>query len=159
MGGRLFRDRVGCMAGNKDKFGVVSQGDQTANREFFVGWLALPPNRREPRTQEALAEALGVSSQTLRNWKRDPRIVGKVKGKIQGVLAVNDLSQIVESLKEQAFDSSNPRSVQASKVLIELMERGEQKQAEVPLSDKSNDELKELVAGLYDELDERADSA
>ena len=135
------------------------RGPLTVERDQYVEWLSLPPNRREPASQAKMAEALGVTEQTLRNWKRDPRITAKVKGKIQSVIALNDLSQIVDTLKEQAFDPDNPRSVQASKVLIELMREGEATSVDVPLSDKTNDELKELVADLYDEFDERADTA
>lgn len=124
-------------------------------REQYIEWLAIPPNRREPASQEKMAKALGVTSDTLRNWKRDPRIISKVKGRIQGVIALNDLASIVETLKEQAFDASNPRSVQAAKVLIEMMEKGESRQADVPLTEMSNEELRKLAAELHDAVDER----
>jgi hypothetical protein len=133
--------------------------DLSAAREFYVEWLALPPNRREPASQAKVAVELGVTEQTLRNWKRDPRIIEKVRGKINSVLALNDLSQIVDSLKEQAFDPDNPRSVQAAKVLIGLMETSEQRQIEVPLSEMSMNDLRQLTSDMYDEFDERAETA
>jgi hypothetical protein len=135
-----------------------SEPDSGAHNEQFIEWLAIPPGRRDPATFQLMADALGVTVRTLHNWKNDPRIKSKVKGRINTVLTVDSLAEIVDTLKEQAFDAANPRSVQASKLLIDMMQRGEDDAVEVPLSDKSLDELKDLVAGLYDELDEREDA-
>jgi len=40
----------------------------------FAEWLATPIIERQPKTQSALAELLGVSQQTLCNWKNDPEV-------------------------------------------------------------------------------------
>ncbi len=132
-----------------------ARGPMLEQKQRYIDWLSLPPNRREPSSQAKMAKELDVSEQTLRAWKRDPRIIAKVKGKIQSVIALNDLAEIVDTLKEQAFDAQNPRSVQAAKVLLDLMEQGQNQGVETPLSEMSLDELKQLTSGLYDELDER----
>ncbi|UOF82183.1 DNA-packaging protein [Caudoviricetes sp.] len=41
----------------------------------FAVWLAQPTALRDPKTQEELAEVLGVSRQSLWRWARDPRVL------------------------------------------------------------------------------------
>jgi len=130
-----------------------------ALRDEFIEWLSVPPARRQPKSQEKMAKHLGVVPSTLTVWKRDPRIINAVKGKIRNEIAVADLPDIVDSLKEQAFNPDNARSVQAAKLLIELMKEGENDAASVPLGDMSNEELREMAAKLHDEFDERIESA
>ena len=40
----------------------------------FAEWLATPATERQPKTQSALAEQLGVVEATLCNWKRIPEV-------------------------------------------------------------------------------------
>ena len=63
---------------------------------------------------------------------------------------------IVDSLYVQATDPQNTRSVQASKLLLEVMWRSvDEASTASDLSLMSVKELKQLAAGLYDELDDR----
>lgn len=38
----------------------------------FARWFALPSHEREPETQKEFAEAIGVSQDTLTDWKKRP---------------------------------------------------------------------------------------
>ena len=40
----------------------------------FAEWLATPSIERQPKTQTALAEQLGVTEVTLSNWKHNPEL-------------------------------------------------------------------------------------
>lgn len=44
----------------------------TPDQLKFQAWLALPSAARNPKTQQALAKALGVHETTLPDWKRMP---------------------------------------------------------------------------------------
>lgn len=127
----------------------------TAEKEQFIEWLATPKHLREPSTMKGMAEALGVHLQTLYNWRRDPRVVEAVRGKLQSVLSISELPDIIESLLAQAKDPENTRSVQASKLLVDMMEKAELKTAATPLADMSNEEIRLLAAELHDEVDDR----
>ncbi len=127
----------------------------TVERDLFVEWLSMPPSERKPSTQKDLAGELGVTAQTLLNWKRDPRIVAKVRTKIHSVLALNDLSGIVESMKTIALNPEHRSSVSAAKLLIDLMARADDTLIEVPLADMSLSDLRGMVAELYDVIDEK----
>ena len=103
-----------------------------------------------------MAEALDVTPQTLRAWKRDPRTIEQVRGKIQGQLTISELPDILESLLIQAKDPLNTRSVQAARLLVDMMEKAEAKQTHnVEFADMTNEQLRALAAGLHDEVDER----
>lgn len=41
----------------------------------LLEWLLTPPSDREPATKTALADELGVTARTLRNWESDARFV------------------------------------------------------------------------------------
>jgi len=148
--------------GPKSIGGVGSREDvdlslKSAEKAAFVDWLSLPPSEREPSSIPKFGQAVGVSRKTLYNWRRDPRVIAAVKGKITGAIAIRDLPQIVDTLKEIAFDPQNPRAVQAAKELIALMERGEKATDSIPLADLTDAEMRELASNFYDEMDKRID--
>ncbi len=130
----------------------------SVERDVFVEWLATPKSLRDPKYQNELAKELGVSHSTLTTWKRDPRVIAKVRMKIHGVLSIEVLPDIVDSLKTTALDPENTRSVSASKLLIDLMNRADESVMDVPLGDMSLDELQVALAALYDEVGDRMSS-
>ncbi len=136
-----------------------SKVDYGPLREEFIDWLSVPPSRRNPKTRVAMAQRLEVTEQTLRNWAKDPRIMSAVRAKISHEVTVNDLSDIVDTLKEQAFDPANPRSVQAAKLLFELIDRQVDEVSSVPLAEMPLDDLRKMAAELHDEFDERIDKS
>ena len=129
---------------------------RSVEKAQFIDWLAVPKHLREPSSLMKMAEALDVTPQTLRAWKRDPRTIEQVRGKIQGQLTISELPDILESLLIQAKDPLNTRSVQAARLLVDMMEKAEAKQTHnVEFADMTNEQLRALAAGLHDEVDER----
>lgn len=130
--------------------------------EFYIEWAALPENKRpkELSSQAKLAKHLDVTEQTLRNWKRDPRVADKIRAiGISGV-HVERYASLLEKTYQQAMDTTNPRSIQATKLLLEEMNRHIVSDVvSKDLSNKSNAELKDMAARLYDEFDERTETA
>lgn len=47
----------------------------TPEKQEFVRWLIMPEFMRDPTTQKALAEKLGVVENTLYNWRSTPDII------------------------------------------------------------------------------------
>jgi hypothetical protein len=46
---------------------------------LYVQWLSVPPDHRDPKSQKEFAKMIGVTDETLRAWKMDPRISEAVR--------------------------------------------------------------------------------
>jgi len=80
----------------------------TGEQVAFQRWLALPRRVREPRTQAALAEELGVSVRTMRKWKQlpgwDDTVLAIVKAEVFESLPVQQ--RILDALVRKAEQGS-----------------------------------------------------
>ena len=139
--------------------GLASDGADLAvksmEKQRFIEWYSTPDALKVPRLQKELAVELGVTPQTISAWKRDPRVMSAVRGITQGEI-VESLGEIVDSMKTIATDPTHKSSVAAARLLLDMLDKGEQMVDTVPLGDLSDKELKELVAGVYDAIDDRA---
>ncbi len=137
-----------------DGTGHVAANVKSAEKAAFIEWYALPKSYQEPATIKAFAAHVGVAEGTVHRWKRDPRVLAAVKGlALQEIIP--SLPAVVESMVAIATDPDHKSAVAAARLLVDMAEKAEKITDTVPLSDMSNDELKELAAGLYDEFDER----
>jgi len=127
--------------------------------DVAVEWWSTPKSGRVPSSQAKLAKELGVSEQTLRNWKRDPRIASRVSGKVLTVLSVEDLPDIVDTMRIIATDPEHRSCIAAGRELLSLMEKATGMAAPVPMAEMSDGELKQLAADLYDAVDDRTETA
>ncbi len=118
-------------------------------KETYAEWLACPQELRDPQTKTALAEALGVTKRTLTNWAKEPAIVAKVAQTTGRFVKVEFIPEIVHTLKQQATDPSNPRSVSAAKLLLDFAERRADA-APVELGEMTDQQLVELAEEMYD---------
>jgi len=129
--------------------------------EFFIQWAATPAALRDKdlKSQAKVAVHLGVTEQTIRNWKRDPRIASRIQAVSVGQLRIERYGSLLEAAYGQAMDPENPRSIQATKVLLEEMNRHSVDDvAHSDVAEMSITELKQLAADLYDELDDRSET-
>jgi hypothetical protein len=53
----------------------MNKTELTQNQQFYAEWLSKPSFERDPRTQKALAEMMGVTEATLCNWKKLPEVM------------------------------------------------------------------------------------
>jgi len=145
---------------------VMAQGNRSSNRwgpgesmktgstlysvekERWAEWLATPGERRD-ETKDEMATLLGVTRRTLNNWAKEPTVVAKVQQITGRFVKVQLLPEIIQSLSDQATDPSNPRSVSASKLLIDFMEKRAES-APVDLGELTLEELTAMTEELYD---------
>ena len=127
--------------------------------EAFVLWKATPKVARVPQYRKDLAKQFGIADQTLRNWELDPRIMSRISAKVLTGLTVDDLPDIVYTLKVIATDPDHRSCVSAAKQVLELMEKTSGASAPVPMAELSNEELKQMAADIYDAVDERTETA
>lgn len=130
--------------------------------EYYIEWATLPEHQRpdELKTQAKLAKFLNVTEQTIRNWKKDPRVIERIRRTGISGVHIERYASLLDTAYQQAMDPQNPRSIQATKLLLEEMNRHlDMAESNKDLSGMSNLELKEMAARLYDEFDERTETA
>jgi hypothetical protein len=77
---------------------------------------------RDPPSKQKLADALGVTTQTLRNYEKDPFLQRRLRDEVRAVARVDKIPEILNRLYEQATDPQRP-STQAAKVYLDYVER------------------------------------
>lgn len=77
----------------------------TAKQQLFMEWLALPSRERVPLTEKMLADELGVTDRTLRNWQKLPGFQEDLHDLIRANLG-DALSEVTGSFKDEAKKGS-----------------------------------------------------
>jgi hypothetical protein len=87
----------------------------------LVEWLTTAPGLREPRTKEQLADELGVSPRTLRDWQNRPEVRARWEKEAVAVAGDPERTQrILDALYNAATDPEARDRVQAAKAWAEM---------------------------------------
>ena len=65
-----------------------------------INWLATP--KKDRKTQEELAEEIGVTSKTIWEWKKDNDLMDAVLQRKKELVKSEDLVQIIDAVVEKA---------------------------------------------------------
>lgn len=118
-------------------------------QELYLDWLLTPTAEREPKTKRELAERLGVTPQTLRNYAREAWFQHEIDARGRKLSKVERAPEVLESLLNQALDHSSPRSVSAARTWLEYVFKDvASSPQEQVLNEMSDEELLELAASL-----------
>lgn len=104
--------------------------DKRERLQAYAEWLLTPVEERVPSTKAELAELLGVSTQTLRNYSKDPWLQREVVEQGRGLNKVERVQDILDSLYRQATDPEKP-SVTAARTFLDWVGRQTELQAAV----------------------------
>ena len=140
----------------------------TANQDHFIEWLLVPKAERQPRTQNELAEKLGVTPSDLSAWKRDVEFLQAWDAMyLKTIGSPETKMKIMQTLMQTATDEDDPKHVQAAKTFFEIEGslRPSKTQVDVnvhgtkpsELTDAQLDEL--LAAKAGDELSQRREAS
>jgi len=81
-----------------------------ARQRAFVIWMATPPAEREIQTKAELCEVLGVSTQAVWKWERDPRIIEAIRFcSLQNAGSPERVRQILDMVFQQAMEKKDVR--------------------------------------------------
>lgn len=116
----------------------------------YVDWLLTPPNERDPSTKTALAELLGVSPQTLRNYEREPFVQREMAERARAGFKMLRLPDVIHHLSEIALGKqgrypgkeSPSAAVSAAKTLLEWADKtSDLREDKINLEDLTEQEL------------------
>jgi len=124
--------------------------DRMANMEAYVEWLLTPSSERSLRTKVAFAESLGVTTQSLRNYGRDPWVQSEMSKRGRALNKVERAGDVVTSLFEISQDSEQNASarVSAARVFLEWTDKAVSDISPSDLQDMSFDELRAVIDDL-----------
>jgi len=122
--------------------------DAQERRERYLEWLLTPEAERTPSTKARLAESLGVSTQTLRNYAKDPWLQRELIQRGRALARVERAQDVLESLFAQAKDPQNPRSVQAAKVFLDWISKTVDDPDLEDLAELSDEQLEQALIVL-----------
>lgn len=72
-----------------------------------IAWLALPKAERQPKTQKALAESIGIDPATLSDWKHLPGFMDAVNG-LARELVKHDVAEVLSVIRREAKKANLP---------------------------------------------------
>lgn len=135
----------GFAPGESWKTGSAAKRERMA---VYVDWLLTPELERTPPTKQALADLLGVSLSTLRNYQSDRWLQTELAERARGEARIERLPAILASLYDQAIDRQNPRSVAAAKAYMDFLKDTEEVRTLENLEELSNDDLMKVMNEL-----------
>lgn len=122
--------------------------------EAYLEWMLTPEPLRVPQTKKAFAEALGVSDSTLWRYEQDRYFQKEYMRRYRGTLKVADVGDIVKAQVEIAKDTSHRSSTQAARLVLDWVEKHEDKQGPtVDLTELDEGELLELVNEFFSDTE------
>ena len=146
--------------GKMDRFGALALAEKPDEMQAWLDWVALPEDEREPRSKQALADSLGINITTIHRWQSDPRLLRPQAASHAAWVQSFAIPKALKALATQAADPENPRSVQASKVLLQIVTEERVAQVEAETSESfdagalTTDQLRDLASALESAADE-----
>lgn len=115
----------------------------------YLEWLLTPAGERKIKTKKKLAESLGITPATLRNYASESGFQREMAQRARETARVDQLPDVLAALYEQATDTQNPRSVSAAKEWLNYLRAAEAaSEPEIDFESLSQDELNQVIAQL-----------
>ena len=88
----------------------------------LVQWLCQLPQDREPSTQVALADEIGVSPRTLRDWRGRDDVRRDWKQEAEHIVGdPTNVQEVLEGLRQTALDPTHRQYAQSAKLYLEAV--------------------------------------
>lgn len=131
--------------------GAPSQ-ERRERMEAYLEWLLTPSSERVPPSKNKYAAQEGITTQSLRNYARDPWFQAELAKRGRAINKVEKAGDVVDRLFQLATDRSGDVSasaqVSAAKVFLDYVDRSVQEFTSQDLQDMSLDELREVIDDL-----------
>ena len=126
-------------------------------KESYIEWLLTPKEERKPNTKAGFADVIGVSTNTLRNYARDPKVQAELVRRGRAINKVERAQDVLDSLYEMAIGKTEratpAASVSAAKVWLDWTDQQISEGNDIPLEELSKEDLLDLVSRVYDTVD------
>jgi hypothetical protein len=134
--------------GEEGESWVTGSAAKQRRLEVYLEWLLTPKAERRPSTKRELAEVLGVTTQTLRNYAKDPWLQRELLTRQRTVFRVEKVGPVLDSLYAQATDPENRQSVSAARTLLEWINKSVEPSLPTDMASMSDEELAEAAQSM-----------
>jgi hypothetical protein len=121
-----------------------------ARKSRYLQWLLTPKGARSPATQNGIAEELGVSARTLRDWNQHEEFRKVWKREAAKFIArPDDIQEVLDALKARALDPTSKDGVSAAKEWLSRVQAPDEVEKGTgakSLSELSTEELMAIAA-------------
>lgn len=126
-------------------------------RRAFVEWVSTPIADRDPSSMRQWAIQNDIAYETVKRWRRDTRVYEEAADRLGRHIDIDMIPGAVKALGDVASDPSNPRHVQAARVLIDYLKWHVERSSDdaTDISKLTDVELRDLMVEALDELDVR----
>lgn len=118
-------------------------------KQKLLTWLLTPTHEREPRSQNAMAESLGVSARTIRDWKAAPQFRAVWEKESKAIFDPETVQRVIQKMLDHALDDTSPRQAKAWELFLKATDAIKPPQmdlAKKKAAEMSDAELDALIA-------------
>lgn len=120
-------------------------------KQELIKWLCTPIKARSPRSEQQLAQQIGVTLRTLRTWKNQDEFLRAWEiHYLRTIGSPERRQEIMDTLYMTATDNDDPKHVQAAKTYNDILNSLQPQRIEVTVSGKpselTEEQLNELLA-------------
>jgi transcriptional regulator with XRE-family HTH domain len=131
-----------------------------------LDWLCTPPNQRDPRTQNDLAEELGMGPGWISQLKNDGSFLRLWEDRYRKEVGnPAKIQEVLHALQETAADRTDPRQVPAARAYLEALDLMKPRKVDVTVTSTAakaltDEQLTEMIAArAAQELLERQETS
>jgi hypothetical protein len=125
-----------------------------ARKLRLLDWLTTPEDRREPKSQNQLADEIGVTAKTLRNWRSEPAFRAAWEKQAKDIVGdPENVQKVLQMLVDGALDTtetlaSRTRAAHEYLTAVDAIRPPAVDMAAKKAAEMSDDELRASLAEL-----------
>lgn len=135
----------------------TGSSETVERKEAYIEWLLTPVSERSPNTKAGFADVIGISTQTLRNYARDPAVQSELIRRGRAINKVERAQDVLDALYKmatgEAAGTTPSAAVSAAKVWLDWTEKVVAEGNDLELENMPREELLALVSRVYDTVD------
>jgi hypothetical protein len=95
---------------------------EDARKVRLLQWLTTPKHEREPGSQAKLADELGVSQRTIRDWKALPAFRARWEKEAKEIFDPEMVQSVVQKMYEHCLDDTSPKQGKAWELFLKAVD-------------------------------------
>ena len=133
---------MGVMSTTADVFDDV-------RKQRLLQWLLMPKHERVPESQAKLADELGVSQRTIRDWKALPAFRATWEKEAKETFDPEMVQRVVQKMYDHALNDDSPKQAKAWELFLKTVDAIKPPKLDLAAkaaAEMADDELQAMIA-------------